>query len=456
MSLSGKRAKMRIDGMRKILNSVFTKLLLVLVVTGICLHLSVTGFMRHMFEKNEPARQKNVISHLNYIVQDLGHPPDLDRAKKISQQLSFQIRYESPNLNWSTSESLFLPPQLKLQTSPEYPNVQMGNYPEREHFFVLDQGQGRFIFKLDHRFNRENIDVEDVVLLIALLTAILAGTYLLIRWILSPVKGLTEGVREVGKGNLDYRVPLKRSDELGELAKAFNAMTDRIRNMLRAKEQLMLDVSHELRSPLTRMKVALESLSQGRVKESIREDVAEMEKMVSEVLKTARSHYMHGQLNLQRINMAELLNGVLSTFKGQHPGVQASKMLDRVELCVDPDRVKSVLKNVLDNAVKYSFNTSEPVKVSVENHKPYIVIRVQDNGVGIPQDELPYIFEPFYRVDKSRSKDTGGYGLGLSLCKTVMEAHHGKIEVDSSPNRGTTVSLFFPHLKNGEPPDSTQ
>jgi signal transduction histidine kinase len=437
------KVKMQVDGVKRIFNSVFAKLLLVLLVTGICLHLSVTGFMQHILEKNQPAKRKNLINHLNYIVQDIGDPPDLDRAKRISQRLTFEIRYESPHLNWSTSKSFSLPPQLKLQQSPEYQNVQMGDYG-RDHFFILDHGEGRFIFKLGHGFNRENVDMEDVAMLITLLTAILAGAYFSIRWVLSPVKGLTEGVREVSKGNLDYRVPLKRSDELGELAKAFNAMTDRIRNMLRAKEQLMLDVSHELRSPLTRMKVALEALSEGRPKESIREDVAEMEKMVIEVLKTARSHYMHGQLNLQRIDMVELLKGVLSAFKRQRPGVQSNEMPDRVELCVDPDRVKSVLKNILDNAVKYSFNSNEPVRVSLENHKPFIVIRIQDNGIGIPQDELPYIFEPFYRVDKSRSKDTGGYGLGLSLCKTVMEAHHGKIEVDSFPDKGTTVSLFFP------------
>lgn len=446
---------MRVDWGRKIFNSVFTKLLLVLLATGISLQLSVTGFMRHTFKKNEPAKRKAAIHHLNYIVQDLGDPPELNQAKRISQQLPLEIRYESPSLNWSTSESFFLPPQLKLRPSREYPNVQMGDRG-REHFFVMDQGQGRFIFKLDHRLNREDIDAKDVALLITLLTAILAGTYFLIRWTLSPVRGLTEGVREVSKGNLDYRVSLKRSDELGELAKAFNAMTDRIRNMLRAKEQLLLDVSHELRSPLTRIKVALESLSDSQAKKSIAEDVVEIEKMVTQVLKTARAHYMHGQLNLQRIDMVELLNGVLSTFKDLPPGFHVTKMLDRVDLDVDPDRVKSVLKNVLDNAFKYSFNSSEPVKISVESQKSHTIIRIQDNGVGIPPEELPFIFEPFYRVDKSRSKDTGGYGLGLSLCKTVMEAHDGKIEIESFPNKGTTVSLLFPHSKNEGRPNSTE
>jgi signal transduction histidine kinase len=441
---------MRSSWIKKIFNSIFTKLLLVLIVAGICINLSVTSFIRHKMKSEEPRIHKGIISHLNYIIKDLGSPPDLDRAKMIAQQSLIQLQYQSPSLSWTTPEFLLLSPQLRLRVSRDYPNIQIGE-DRGHHIFVFDQGQGRFIFEFGHEFNGNSIDMEALLMLIILLTAILAGAYFSIRWILSPVRGLTEGVKEVGKGNLDYRVRFKRSDELGELAKAFNAMTDRIRNMLRAKEQLMRDVSHELRSPLTRMKVALESLSESHAKKSIGEDVNEMERMVAEVLKTARSHYTHGQLNLQCINMADLLKGVVSTFKGRLPNIQTGEMPDHAELDLDPDRVKTVLKNVLDNAVKYSFNSSKPVEISMENEKPYLIIRIRDNGVGIPEDELPYIFEPFYRVDKSRSKETGGYGLGLSLCKTIMEAHQGKIEVDSSPVRGTTVSLFF-LLNNHEEP----
>ncbi|HUK56618.1 MAG TPA: HAMP domain-containing sensor histidine kinase [Nitrospiria bacterium] len=433
---------MRSSWIKTIFNSVFMKLLLVLVVAGICINLSVTSYIRHEHETNEPAIRNSVINHLNYIIKDLGDPPDFERAKRVAQEASIQIEYQSPSLNWSTSESVPLSPQLKLRPSRTYPRVLIGENRGR-HIFVIDQGSGRLIFQLGHEFNWDTVDMEAVGRLMALLTAILAGAYLFIRWILNPVKALTEGVREVSRGNLDHRVRLRRSDELGELAKMFNAMTDRIRNMLRAKEQLLLDVSHELRSPLTRMKVALESLSESYAKKNIREDVAEMEKMVTEILKTARSHYTHGQLNLQRIDMVDLIKGVVSAFKGQLPDIRMGEMPDHIELDMDPVRVKTVLKNVLDNAVKYSFNSSKPVEISMENCNPYWMVRIRDNGVGIPEDELPYIFEPFYRVDKSRSKDTGGYGLGLSLCKTVMEAHQGKIEVESSPEGGTTVSLYF-------------
>lgn len=440
-SAAGKN--MRAKRMKRILNSVFTKLLIVLLVTGVCLNLAVTEFMQHMFKRNEPARQKNILSHLNYIVRDIGNPPSLDRAKEISEKLNFDIRYDSPGLTWSTSEPLVLPPHVKFRAVPDHPDVRAGE--DREHrYFVLQQGEGRFIFELGRGFNREVLDMEEVVRLVAILSLILAAVYLSIRKILSPVKKLTEGVREVGRGNLEHQVVLTGSDELGELGRAFNAMTDRIRKMLRAKEQLLLDVSHELRSPLTRVNVALEALPESAAKKSIREDAAEMGKMVTDLLQTARLHYLHGQLNLQRTDLAELLAGVLSSFHGRPPGIEAVGIPEQVALAVDPDRVKSALKNIIENALKYSSGAAEPVKVSVEEKPAHLIIRIADRGIGIPEEELPYIFEPFYRVDKSRSKDTGGYGLGLSLCKTVMEAHHGKIEVESALGKGTTVSLFFP------------
>jgi signal transduction histidine kinase len=280
--------------------------------------------------------------------------------------------------------------------------------------------------------------------LLSLLSLILAGAFLSIRWVLKPVRWLDEGVRQVSQGNLKHRVPLKRSDELRDLAAAFNDMTDRIRDMLQIKEQLLLDVSHELRSPLTRVKVALEFLPDGKAKESIAGDIAEMEKMINEILETARMHHLHGKLKLKKIFLADLLKGVLSEFENQVPEVQVGDLPSDTAIKVDPEQIKTVFKNILSNAVKYSTSDSEPVRINVENRPPHIVVQIADNGIGIPRDELRFVFEPFYRVDKSRTKETGGYGLGLSLCKTIMEAHGGRIEVESEPGIGTTVTLFFP------------
>jgi signal transduction histidine kinase len=278
--------------------------------------------------------------------------------------------------------------------------------------------------------------------------AILGGAFLTIRRVLRPVKWLNDGVREVSRGNLDHRVPLKKSDELRDLAEAFNTMTDRIREMLQAKEQLLLDVSHEMRSPLTRLKVALEFLPDGKPKESIKTDIKGMEKMISEILDTARTHHLHGQLKRQRLNLVDLLQEVVPAFEKQAPGVKIGDVPNTINADLDAEQIKIVLNNVIDNAIKYSRPDSNPVRIRFERQGAYGVLCIEDDGIGIPQEEQPFIFEPFYRVDKSRSKSTGGYGLGLSLCKTIMEAHDARIIVDSSPDRGTIVFLYFHEISD--------
>jgi len=307
----------------------------------------------------------------------------------------------------------------------------------------VNRNNGLFIFEFAKPYDRTDRRDGLFLLLLLLMLAILGGAFLTIRRVLRPVKWLNDGVREVSRGNLDHRVPLKKSDELRDLAEAFNAMTDRIRKMLQSKEQLLLDVSHELRSPLTRMKVAVEFLPDDKPKESIKTDLKEMQKMISEILDTARAHHLHGKLKRQRLNLVDLLHEVVPAFEGRAPGVELGNIPQAIEVDLDAEQIKIVLNNVLDNAIKYSRPDSDPVRIRFERQDPYEILCIQDDGIGIPEEELSFIFEPFYRVDKSRSKSTGGYGLGLSLCKTIMEAHDAKITVDSSPDKGTTVLLYF-------------
>jgi signal transduction histidine kinase len=429
--------------LQKIIRSVFTKLLVVIVLTGLCVNIVVGGFFWIYRSAAGRPLYKNILQYLNYIIDDIGTPPNLERAGEIGRQASLQIYYEGPDASWSTAGDFSDVQKVNWHDWRKNPQIRIGRY-HNHHFVELTHGSGRFIFGLNQGLELDPERRRLVIILLSVLTLILTGAFLCIRWILKPVRWLDEGVREVGRGNLKHRVPAKRSDELRDLAAAFNDMTDRIRGMLRAKERLLLDVSHELRSPLTRLKVALEFLPDGNAKESIAGDIAEMEKMINEILATARMHHLHGKLNLKRILLADLLKDVAAEFENQPPGVQADDIAIDVPLKVDPEQVKTVLKNILTNAVKYSVPDSEPIHISAAVRPPYVAIKIADNGVGIAYDELPFIFEPFYRVDKSRAKDTGGFGLGLSLCKTIMEAHEGRIEVESTPGVGTTVSLYLP------------
>jgi signal transduction histidine kinase len=427
---------------KRIIRSIFTKLLVVIVLTGICINLVVAGFFWiHRSAAGRPLH-KNVLQYLNYIIDDLGNPPDPGRARQIGEQASLQIYFEGME-TWTTTGDFSDIQKAHWRDWSRDPVIRLGSY-HGHHFVELIHESGRFVFGLDKSFELDPERKRLVIILLSLLTLILAGAFLSIRWILKPVRWLNDGVREVSRGNLKHRVPLKRSDELRDLAAAFNDMTERIRDMLHTKEQLLLDVSHELRSPLTRVKVALEFLPDGRAKESITGDVAEMEKMINEILETARMHHLHGKLKVECVILTDLLKDLFSEFENQSPGVQAVDIPTGTAIKVDPEQIKIVFKNILTNAIKFSNPESEPVSIRVKNRPPNIVVQIADSGVGIPPDELPFIFEPFYRVDKSRTKDTGGYGLGLSLCKTIMEAHGGRIEIESTSSVGTTVTLVFP------------
>ena len=437
---------MRINFFNRIIRSVFTKLLLVIILTGICINLVVGGFFLHLRNQFVGPFHKNVVQYLNYLIADMGNPPTLDRARDIARQSFLEIRYESSDLSWTTSDDL--PTFFKGRFVPwrQNPDVRYGKYRGR-HVIEVDKEAGRFIFGVSRKLPVDSARHRLLAIMLVLLTVILAVAFFVIRYILRPVKWLNTGVQEVSRGNLKHRVPLKKSDELRDLAAAFNNMTERIRDMLHTKEQLLLDVSHELRTPLTRMKVALEFLEDSRAKQNLQADLEEMEEMVSEILETARRQHKYENLKKQPANLADLLKQTVAAFENQPPGIEMVDVTPQMKTEVDPEQVKTVFENVVNNAIKYSQPDSEPIQISCQKQESFAVIRITDNGIGIPDAELAHIFEPFYRVDKSRSKDTGGYGLGLSLCKTIMEAHDGKIEVQSRPEQGTTVSLYFPLTK---------
>ena len=312
------------------------------------------------------------------------------------------------------------------------------------YFVKVRHGDGELLFQAVR--GRAAVDeIQKVLLiLICLFTLVLVLAYFAIRWILKPIRWLTEGVNQVGDGHLDHRVPEKRADEFRDLAEAFNDMVARISKAMHSREQLLLDVSHELRSPLTRLKIGLEMLPAGPKKESLQEDILEMEKMITDILDAARMQHNAGSLNRQNVDLAALVEALLPDFKERPPGIKVSGGLAETWIPADREKAGIALKNVIDNALKYSAKGLEPVEVSLTREPGKALVIIRDKGIGIPVEDQPYIFEPFYRADKSRTRKTGGFGLGLSMCNTIMAAHGGSIGLTSVVNQGTTVILTFP------------
>jgi len=450
------------NGLKRPFNSVFTKLFAVILISGTLLVLGITVIGWHGLKENRQNFFRNNLAQYGmYLVRDLEENLNLEHALELSQRLFFIIRFEGENISWQTAPGI--PPLEKVhfrewtdksadpfllinKSNPDsFVNVRFGRY-QKQGVVTVDTIHGRFIFAEKHDDWREiSFFLPWIIAVLGLIGLILTGTWLALRWIMKPVSWLSDGVSALGEGDLEFRLPEKRGDELGNLARAFNRMSESLREMLTAREQLLLDVSHELRSPLTRMKVALEFIPEDSSRESLQSDVQEMEQMVTEILETARLKSEYAKLDRQATDLGPLTQQACLKFKGKAPGIRFENSTDKCIAQVDVEQIQTVLKNILANALKYSAPENEPIKVYLSRDESGIQLEIQDYGQGIPDEEMDLIFEPFYRVDKSRNKKTGGYGLGLSLCKTIIEAHGGTISVKSSMGQGTIFSLLLPN-----------
>lgn len=286
-----------------------------------------------------------------------------------------------------------------------------------------------------------------LVLSLAVMSGVVLTTQAVLTKLLRPLRVLSDGVTRLGEGDLGVSVPRTTTDEFGSLTDAFNRMASRVREMITARDQLLIDVSHELRSPLTRMKVALELMPDDAQRARLASEVVEMERMISGLLELERLRSGRG-VTLTRQDIVPIVRAIAASYKGRSPGVQfATDGAHELYADVDAEQLQTVMRNLLDNAVKYSLPDSKPIQLTVETGENATRVRVTDDGVGIPREDAERIFEPFFRVDRSRSKESGGYGLGLSICKRVMEAHGGQIALEPGSGRGATFVLVFPRTE---------
>ena len=260
---------------------------------------------------------------------------------------------------------------------------------------------------------------------------------------LRPLRWLKEGVDKVSEGDLSTRVPVVRMDEIGQVGRAFNHMTSRVEQMLNDHDRLMADVSHELRSPLARMKVALEMMPESDKRDQIAADVREMEALTAALLERERIKNRASHLQTKEFDFVALAREVVATFSKQGPGVVLASSPDTILAQADQALVKVLLQNIVDNAVKFSTDGSTAVEVRLNSDDNFVTITVEDDGQGIPDDQVDKVLEPFVKLDPSRGH-RNGYGLGLNLCQRIVQAHGGDIHIEQREPRGTRVSVKLP------------
>jgi signal transduction histidine kinase len=278
---------------------------------------------------------------------------------------------------------------------------------------------------------------------------VLFACYLAVRWVFLPIRWMQEGAERIGRGELEYRIPARRHDELGDLSRDINEMADDVQGMLEAKRQLMLAISHELRSPLTRVKVALEFIDDDKTRQSILEDIAEMERLIADLLESEALNTRHAILRREPVAPGQLIESVVDgDFSNRNEDIKVQIPDNLPQVCVDVTRMRLLLRNLIDNALRYNPPGVKPVVVSAKSVDGQLLIRVQDNGAGIPPEHISRVTEPFYRADPARSRATGGVGLGLYLCKRVAEVHGGRLIIESSAGAGTGVTVILPLAGN--------
>ena len=278
-------------------------------------------------------------------------------------------------------------------------------------------------------------------------------SFVLARRVSSPIQALAVTTRELGRGDLSQRVQVKEDGEIGELAQAFNSMASNLERAEQLRRNLVADVAHELRTPLANIQGYLEAIRDRVMKpnavtiRTLHEETALLSRLVDELQDLSLAEAGELKLIYQAEDVAKLVKQAVTPWEPQAVAKEISLSLDVPDklpsVKIDWQRISQVLNNLLENAVAHT-GKGGTMTVSAARCGDCVELSVADSGEGIPAQDLPNIFERFYRVDKSRARSTGGSGLGLTIAKRLVEAHGGKIEVQSKLGKGSRFSFTLP------------
>jgi signal transduction histidine kinase len=285
--------------------------------------------------------------------------------------------------------------------------------------------------------------------LIGAVIALFLGIFLS-RTITRPIRELTRATHAISEGDLSQQVPVRTTDELGELATAFNKMSAELSRSVNARKQMTADIAHELRTPLSLILGHAEAVHDGVLPPSkenfeiIREEAARLEHLVDDLRTLSLADAGELSISLQIVEPGQLLQEVASLYQYQAQKKNIALELEVASplpaLAVDPGRMTQVITNILDNALRHTPEGGRII-LSAKQAGEKVELAVQDSGPGLPPREMERIFERFYRADPSRQRGDGGSGLGLAIAKSIVQAHNGQLSAESEPGKGLKVII---------------
>lgn len=425
----------------------FWKVLFLIVITAVIATFSIALYLKYVLRDTyNDVIGRQVRGYVELVAENVGLPPDQNRINDFATRYPIDIRVEGRDGVWTSDSTIPSRVFLFDQHNPhEFDNAPFFVFHEHNNrFFGVVEREGyTYIIRFQSAEEPRSFHLA-AILLVAVLLSLFGGAYAAIKFFLRPVNELMEGVKEVGSANFKYRVPVRSYDELGTLTSAFNAMSEQIEEIIASKRRLLFDVSHELRSPLTRMNIAIAMLPDSKTRDKLERNANELNTMITELLENERLSVLGGALVVEPMDVVELARKVIDSFTEDENRIEFDTLTETLPMKADVQRLTVALRNIISNGLKYSDDPDAPVSVSVFPDDDGVRMVVKDSGIGIPEEALEKIFEPFYRTDESRTRATGGYGLGLALTKSIIEAHGGKIKAMSKEGEGTTITIWLP------------
>jgi signal transduction histidine kinase len=407
------------------------RLRLVLVFVLLALAMAVTfiaGVQKAVAVGWREAARPLLTDYVDHLAREVGSPPSIARAQAITARLPIALRISGPAVNWDSQPGV---PRPGWARDPAWRHGEEG-----EHLLVRTTADGhRLEFGLSVQSWQQRPRIAWVTLGALLLLTALA--YLYVRRLLRPLDDIRAGAQRFGAGAFDQPIPVRhahRPDELGQLAATINTMGEDIHQMLEAKRALLLALSHELRSPLTRARLNAELLPDTAEAQAPRQallrDLGEMARVITDLLESERLAAPHAALHREAVDLVELAREVIAELGDRHPGAAAIRVLvpsALPALPLDRARLRLLLRNLLDNSLRHSEPGVPPPELHLRWQNEAVEIVVRDHGPGVPPEHLAQLAQAFYRPDSARQRATGGVGLGLYLCRLVAQAHGGSL-----------------------------
>lgn len=421
-------------------SSIFTKILLITIFLALLINLILSGAFHLIAEMNSHRVQSSIMQYGRYMIADLGMPPDREKAAELAQSTGAYIEYYSENLNWTEGEYARVPCEKELKKITGGDGLEI--YHDHRHTSIkyAENGQTlRFVFAPDRNMSVFKKHVSYLTL--GLIILLLMGAHFLIRRLIKPIKKMYVAMEEVKNGNYDYKIEQRGRGELAQLCSMFNSLTSEISSAVKLRERLLMDVGHDLRTPITSIRLAAEMIEDPEIQEDIREDVHYMDELISTILDSTRLQCIKDfKPDIAAFDLYELTRDLC----GKLPGGDVVVISPAESLYISGDRklIFLVMKNLIENALKYSAGSGMPVNVDLASSGGKTEITVSDKGIGISEEDLPFVTEPFYRAENSRTRATG-YGLGLNLCSRIADLLDGELKIESRQGQGTRVFFRF-------------